>query len=246
MSWPQAPHQQPVPYPPVRPPRKSKVVPVVLSIGAVLVVAAVATTVVLLSTGSDPKPQAAEPAADSGQVVDNRARAGLTYRVPSDWVRSDEAVPGPGGVTFTGVAEYGVYQCAGKEFFRTRVASGRTPVTNAADAGAQLHELAAALGEQYFKGGSVLAGAPRRTEFGGLAGQIVTATVTAVPSPDGCVGTAATVTVIGIPGEAAGLQAADSVPMSVLFVASDSQGGPPHPAPLPAEAIAAVIDSASR
>lgn len=169
----------------------------------------------------------------STAVVNTSAR--LTYEVPTDWMASDNPVDVL-GVRFTGVAEYGRYDCTGSRRVRARVvgAAAQGKAGKPLDRESTAVAFAKAFGETYYPGAQVAASAGEPTRVDGKEAVVVTAKVT--PKADTpCLPTEAEVTVLAIelgPGAA------------LLVVTNDLAGGPDDPRALRGPVARTIIDSA--
>lgn len=221
------------------PPPSRSLLPATLSIIAIVAIVGtvIAIGVIHRNGGTPEAVPAVTPATTSAPassaVVNTSAR--LTYKVPTDWMASDSPVDVL-GVRFTGVAEYGRYDCAGARRVRARVvgAAAQSKTSKPLDPGATAATFAKAFGEIHYPGARVDAPASESTQVDGKKAVVVTAKVT--PKADApCLPKEAEVTVLAIelgPGAA------------LLVVTNDLAGGPDDPRALPGPVARTIIDSA--
>ncbi len=255
-------------FPPPPPPRRSRL-PMILGVLAIVIIVGAVVTIVLVNRGGDdtasppgktseqpaprspdssteqPPSSSAEPGGRDGwETVDNTSDAGLTYQVPPDWkVSGSTARPSGLNVDFTGVAEYGVYDCEGASYVRSFAASGDVQSKDGADLdlAKTVGDFAKSFGTSYFKDtAKVGTGTPEETEVGGKKAIKLTAPITPQVSVPKCEASKGEVSILGVLLEEDGKPAG----VTMLVVVSDVQGGPADPAPLPADVAQDILDSA--
>lgn len=249
-----APYEQP-------PPKRSKT-PMVLSLVAILLIVGAVVTIVLLDRKTDPAPAASgdgssssakpadpagsstsqPPAKEGWQLIDNTAGSGLVYEVPADWKPSDEKPDSGLGVPFSGLAEYGTFDCEGTSFTRSFVtsASVQGKETVELDLAKTVQDFGAAFAKTAFnEDAQVTAGQPAETTVGDAQALMVTSTVVPTVTKPNCQATESEVGVIGVVLEQDGKPAA----VALLVVVNDLTGGPADPPPLAASVTQEILAS---
>ncbi|SDJ22821.1 hypothetical protein SAMN05192558_109280 [Actinokineospora alba] len=181
-----------------------------------------------------PATRSAPPSTSS--IVNTPAR--LTYAVPTDWVASNDAVEVL-GVSFTGVAEYGVYDCAGTRRSRARVvgAAAQSKSAKPLDPESTAAAFAKAFADTYYPGARVDSPATESTLVDGKKAVVVTAKISP-KAAEACLPKDAEVTVL-----ATGLGDRGA---ALLVVTNDLAGGPDSPKSLPGATTRKIIESARR
>lgn len=177
------------------------------------------------------------------QVVDNTADAGLAYEVPEDWEPSPNPRPsGLGDVSFTGAADYGVYDCEGGSYIRSFAASGDVQGKDGAklDLAKTVKDFAQSFGTTYFKDtAKVDVPEPTETEVDGKQAMTLSATVTPQVTTPKCEASKGEIAIVGVLLEENG----KSSGVAMLAVVSDVSGGPGDPAPLPRSVTKTILAS---
>lgn len=238
------------------PPKRSKT-PMVLGIIAMVVIVGAVVAVVLLNrkaeqtpAADDEKPDSKSTAQENPQqppggkdgwlTVDNKAAAGLVYQVPADWKTSEEKPDSGLNVPFSGLAEYGVYECEGASFTRSFVTSSSvqgvegTPINLAQtvqDFGKSFATVA------FNEGAQVSPAQPVESEVDGKEAVSVTARVTPQVTKPNCQSTESEVAVIGVQLEKDGKASG----VALLVVVNDLAGGPAEPKPLDASVTQDIL-----
>jgi hypothetical protein len=256
--------------PPPPPPQKRSKLPMILSLVAIVIIIGAVVTIVLVnrqdsqpvaqkdpsstsstssqesSQESTPKSSSSptdEPSGPDGWVTIDNSAAGLTYQVPPDWEpREAERQTGKEGITFSGNANYGVYDCEGSSYVRTFAASGSVQGKNGAslDLPATLDDFAKSFATTYFGADAqVDVPAPTEANVEGQTAMTVTAKVTQNVTKPACQAKTGEVGLIGI------LLESDGKPTGVamLVVVNDIDGGPAEPKPLDASITQQVLQT---
>ncbi|MPZ85213.1 MAG: hypothetical protein GEV28_34430 [Actinophytocola sp.] len=256
---------------PPPPPRRSKL-PMILGVLAIVIIVGAVVAIVLVNRDDSPtagpsdttapstpespgkssdNPPSSDPSGPSKgpegkegwQVVDNTADAGLSYEVPGDWELSPDPRPsGLGDVTFTGSADYGVYDCEGGSYIRSFAASGDVQGKDGAklDLTKTVKDFAKSFGTSYFKDtAKVDVPEPTETEVDGKQAMTLNAAVTPQVTAPKCEASKGEVAIVGV------LLEEDGKPSGVamLAVVSDVSGGPGDPAPLPPSVAKDILAS---
>jgi hypothetical protein len=243
--------------PPPPEPKRSKV-PMILSLVAIVIIIGAVVTIVLVNRHSDQPIAEQDPTSttstpekttessssespsttkssgggdrDDWLTIDNTEDSTLTYQVPPDWKQSSDVIKTDSGVDFTGVAEYGTYECEGKPFFRTYAASADVQSSGGEDLdlAKTMDDFTNSLARSaYGEDVRVEAPSPTETKVGDKKAMTLTAKLT--PTADGpCEATEAEVAMVGVEVQEEGKPTG----VALLVVVSDTAGGPADPKPL--------------
>lgn len=235
--------------PPPPPPRRSKL-PMILSLVAIVIIVGAVVAIVLVNrTESTGQPTAQKDTTSTTTTKGNSSstkstsptsggqsggdhadwiaieNAGLSYQVPADWQRSDGAVDSGLEVQFAGVANYGIYDCEGKNYVRTFAASGSVQGKDEKDLdlAATLVDFAKSFAAKGYSADSTVdVPTPTEVEVGDKSGMTVTAKVKVKVTIPNCQATDAEVAIVGVPVEEQGKPKG----VAMLVVVSDVSGGP--------------------
>ncbi|WP_146108038.1 hypothetical protein V5P93_005555 [Actinokineospora auranticolor] len=241
-------------YEPPQPKRDRRRLIVVIAAVALVVALGAVVTVVLLNqeTSGTPVVQS-DPVAPSSTTTTSRPKvedgqtmanpdAKLTYDVPKSWALSNStasfALTSLPEVKIDHLAIRAPYQCGGKDYTRGVVGSG---TVSGGEINQRVTDLAKAFGKELYDGGTgtdVVVGTPQAITRKGDKGEeakgvAVRATVTT--KGEQCLATKGDLWIVLL-DYAGG--------MRMLVVNGDLVGGPDTPAPVPADELAAIAESA--
>ncbi len=244
--------------PPPPPPKRSKL-PMVLSLIAILIIVGAVVTIVLVnrqggqpvaqndpssttapSDPSDPpESKSTSPSTtasggggkDGWLAIDNTADSGLAYEVPPDWKKTEGPYDSGLEVKFTGSADYGAYECEGKSYVRTFVASGDVQGKEGKDLdlATTVEDFARSFAAQgYGEDAQVEVPTPTETEVDGKPAMTLTATVKQNVTAPNCQATDGEIGLVGVQVQEEG----QAKGVAILVVVNDTAGGPADPKPL--------------
>lgn len=251
--------------PPPPPPKRSKL-PMILSLVAIVIIIGAVVAIVLVNRKdsqqtADPQPNSSSSApktspserqpsernpsttaggGDDWIAVDNTADAGLTYAVPPDWKASSTPRASGLGVDFTGNADYGTYDCEGKNYVRTFAASGDVQGKSGEDLDLKgtMADFAKSFAATYYgEDAKVDIPAPTETEIDGKPAMTLTAKVTPTVTKPACEATEGEVALVGVLLETEGKPKG----VAMLVVVNDLAGGPETPKPTAASVSQDVL-----
>jgi len=250
-----------------QPPRKRSKAPMVLSLLAIVLIVGAVVAIVLLNRKTDANPAAGDdkssskgkpadptskddpptsasqpPAKEGWQVIDNTAGSGLAYEVPTDWKPSKDKPDSGIGVPFSGLAEYGTFDCEGSSFTRSFAASASVQGKEGAelDLAKTVQDFGNAFAKTAFdETAQITPGQPTETKVGDAPALVLTSTVTPAVTKPNCQPTQAEVGVIGVVLEKDGKPAA----IALVVVVNDLTGGPADPPPLAASVTQEILAS---
>jgi hypothetical protein len=245
--------------PPPPPPKRSKM-PMVLSLIAIVIIVGAVVTIVLVNrqgdqpvvqndpgSSSTPPPSKGESTTPSKGgsdwiAIDNTRNAGLTYEVPPDWKTTDTTYDSGLGVKFTGGAEYGRYECEGKPYIRTYLASGDVQGGESTDLELPktLKDFATSFAKSgYGEDAQIEVPEPTETEVDGKPAMTLTAKVKQNVTSPNCQAVDAEVALIGVQVQAEGQPKG----VAMLVVVNDLSGGPADPKALDAELTQKILST---
>jgi hypothetical protein len=241
--------------PPPPPPKKSSKLPMILSLVAIVIIVGAVVAILLVnrqnnqpvaqendkSSSSAPPPTSKKSSSaptskgggehDDWLAIDNKADSGLSYQVPPDWKNTGGTINSGLGVDFTGTANYGQYQCEGKDYVRTFATSGDVQGKDGKDLdlATTLEDFAKSFAAQgYGEDAKVDVPTPKETKVGDKKAMTVTARVSPNVTIPNCQATEAEVAIVGVLLESEGKPTG----VAMLAVVNDVKGGPGDPKPL--------------
>lgn len=254
--------------PPRRPSRLPAVLGI---LAIVVIVSAVVTVILLDRGGSDPvatptssaSPTPSRPTTESsttstrttrtrtsppttssrpveGRVVDN-AEARLRYPVPEDWAVDPAGKTEVLGVTFTGAAVYGAYECQDASYSRTFAVSAAVQSTKdkPLDATQTAATFGKAFAEKFYPGAQLTDPITRESEIDGKKAILLVVGVVTRPTKPECEATRGEVSVLAVDLDNATAERPSGV--ALLVVTSDLGGGPATPKALPVTTVQGVL-----
>jgi hypothetical protein len=246
-------------FPAYEQPRKRSKAPMVISLIAIVLIVGAVVTIVLLNRKPDATPAAGDdkssssakpkdptseqpPAKDGWQLIDNTSGSGLVYEVPEDWKPSKEKPDSGLGVPFSGLAEYGTFDCEGSSFTRSFAASASVQGKEGAelDLAKTVQDFGTAFAKTAFdEGAQITPGQPTETTVGDAKALVLTSKVVPQQTKPNCQATESEVGVVGVVLEKDGKPAA----VALLIVVNDLTGGPADPPPLAASVTQEILAS---
>lgn len=255
-------------YPPPPPPEpKRSKLPMILSLIAIVIIVGAVVAIVLVNRKDG------QPVADPGQTtsqkppspqskssgpstsasgggnrddwlsIDNSAKSGLSYQVPPDWKQTSEPQPSGLKVDFSGVAEYGTYDCEGSNYWRSLAASGDVQGSGGKDLdlATTMEDFTNSFARQsYGEAVRVEVVAPTETKVGDKTAMKLTAKVT-TNATGNCVASEAEVAMVGVEVQEEGKPKG----VAMLVVVSDVTGGPADPKPLDSSVPQEILSTVS-
>ncbi|HEX6352053.1 hypothetical protein [Actinophytocola sp.] len=250
--------------PPPPPPKRSKL-PMVLSLIAIVIIVGAVVTIVLVnrpgdqpvaqndptSTSSKPDPSKTESTSPSTTpstggsdwiAIDNTKNSGLRYEVPPDWKTTETTYDSGLGVMFTGGAEYGTYECEGKPYIRTYLASGDVQGGESTDLELPktLKDFAASFAKKgYGEDAQVDIPEPTEAEVDGKPAMKLTAKVKQNVTSPNCQAVDGEVALIGVQVQDEGQPKG----VAMVVVVNDLSGGPADPKALDAALTQQILST---
>ena len=240
--------------PPPPEPKRSKL-PMILSLIAIVIIVGAVVAIVLVnrkgsqttaeettsqtpSSGSGGSSSSESPSTstsgggnrDDWLSIDNSAKSGLSYQVPPDWKQTSEPQPSGLKVDFSGVAEYGTYECEGSNYWRSLAASGDVQGSGGKDLdlATTMEDFTNSFARQsYGEAVRVEVATPTEAKVGDRTAMKLTAKVT-TNATGNCVASEAEVAMVGVEVQEEGKPKG----VAMLVVVSDVAGGPAEPKPL--------------